>query len=175
VLAQLNTIPGVAEVCVDVTGRLFRIVPRPGSDPSRIVSHILAVLGSESRFLRDPGIRLDSGDDELWLNSGNIRTLSHIEARLLSERWGSEAARHARLDPDTALAMRELLRAELMQEFDRVHKEGGTDDRIWYRNAFPAAFERTLLRLAPITPEQAKAVKDSLFISLGHQLHPSAS
>jgi hypothetical protein len=169
VLAQLSTIPGVKSASVDVTGRHFTLTMRGKADPSRISGEVLKVLGTDAKQLEDPRLsQMTSGDDEeLWLDSRNIRKLSLLEARMLSNTWGIAAAAAAELDPETAVCLCESLRSEFVREFDRVRNLGGTSDRNWYVRAFPEVFDRAIRRLGEIPPAQAAALRASLLQQIG--------
>jgi len=170
VLAQLDAIPGVESARVDVTGRHFILTIQSEKSPSRITSRILKILGRDTQQLQDPRfaeINPSRGESELWLDSRNIRKLSLLEARMLSNRWGVAAAAAAALDPDTAVYLCECLRSEFVREFDRVRKQGGTSDRGWYVQSFPGVFDRAILRLEEIPPAQAAALRASLLQQIG--------
>jgi hypothetical protein len=170
VLAQLDAIPGVASASVDVTGRHFILTMQSKADPSRIRGEILKVLGTDAKQLEDPRfaeITPGGGEEELWLDSRNIRKLSLLEARMLSNRWGVAAAAAAGLDPDTAVYLCECLRSEFVREFDRVRNQGGTSDRNWYVQSFPEVFDRAIVRLGKIPPAQAAALRASLLQQIG--------
>jgi hypothetical protein len=170
VLAQLDAIPGVESASVDVTGRHFILTMRGKADPSRIRGKILKVLGTDAKQLEDPRfseITSGGGEEELWLDSRNIRKLSLLEARMLSDTWGIAAAAAAELDPDTAVYLCECLRSEFVREFDRIRIQGGTSDRNWYVQAFPDVFDRAIRRLGEIPPARAAALRASLLQQIG--------
>lgn len=96
----------------------------------------------------------------------NIRGLSLLEARILAVNWARSAAAESGLPDDPASHLTNLLRVELVKELDRVHAEGGTSDRNWYKSAFPAAFERAVAGIKMISPLQANSLRASLLRSL---------
>lgn len=168
-LARLSKIPHVAAAQVDATGRHFVLLPSEGADPAAVASQALQILGPDSSHLQDPGIESLIGGfdlDELWVSFNNIRRLSLLEARILAANWGESAAREAGLSAQGAMHLADLLRAELMKELDRVHAEGGTSERTWYKRAFPDAFERAVAAMDMISSSQADILRKSLMRSL---------
>jgi hypothetical protein len=169
VLARLNQIPGVATAQVDATGQHFVILPTEEADPAVTIDQVLQILGTNSRFLEDPGLEnvvvgFDPG--EIWMGADNIRGLSLLEARILAANWARSATTESGLPDALASHLADLLRVELVKELDRVHAEGGTSERNWYKRAFPAAFERAIAGMEMISPAQADSLRECLLRSL---------
>ncbi len=138
-------------------------------DNAFLVEKTLEVLGADSSHLQDPeSVSLVGGADleEIWTGPDNIRSLSLLEVRILANNWGRSAASEAGLPPDLALRLPRQLRVELTKEVDRMHAQGGTSDRNWYKRSFPAAFERTIAGLETLSPSQSDSVRNSLMHSL---------
>ena len=164
-LARLSKIPGVASAQVDATGQHFVLLPKEEADTEIAVDQALQILGTKSRHLQGPefeSLVMNFDLEEIWLSTNNIRSLSLLETRILANRWGGSAATDAGLSSDLALHLSDLLRIELVKEFDRVHAKGGTSERDWYKTAFPAAFERAIARMEMISPSQANSLGASL-------------
>ncbi|HYK88369.1 MAG TPA: hypothetical protein VE398_06345 [Acidobacteriota bacterium] len=165
----MNRIPGVISAQVDVTGRHFVIIPGAEAIEESAIDQAIRILGPNSRDLKDPEFENPNEEydlEEIWLTADNIRSLSLLEARILANNWGRSAAADADLPDDLALRLASRLRLELTKEFDRIHAQGGTMDRNWYRRAFPAAFERAVHGLSGLSGSQAGCVRDSLLRSL---------
>ncbi len=164
-LAQLDNITGVAGAQVDVTGRRFVLATTRKCNPEYVVGRALEILGPGCSLQQEMASS-DEGEEGIWLDSGNIRSLSLLEARILAFRWGAAASKAAGLPDDLSGRLPQLLESELATEFNRVHTSGGAADPGWHRRAFPAAFDRVIAAMRQIVPAQANAVLKSLLGSL---------
>ena len=169
-MARLESIPAVTAAYVEITGRHFLLIVGTRISAPEATAEALRVLGADSCQLEIPWDEEEIsgiGKGELWLTSGNLVSLSLLEARILADRWGRCAAREAKLDHTAEIHFGVILRSELARVFFRVHEEGGVTEPAWYLRAFPAALDRCIARMDQIAvPDQIRVLRDSLFRSL---------
>jgi hypothetical protein len=166
VLARLQSLPGISEAYVELTGRHFLLIPESGELAAGTTSVALDVLGTGSGRLdaeREQGEISDFDAGGLWLDCGSLINLSLLEARILAALWGGAAAREAKLNDNVADDVVERLRVELSNEFRTIHGAGGTTDRTWHVVRFRLAFDRCLQHTRSImTQEQGEVLRESL-------------
>lgn len=165
-LARLEAIDGVAIARTEATGRHFLLELDPGSVADAVQARALESLGGDSHRLE-----LDAEEDqvggflegELWMSPEELLKLSLIEARILARRHALDAAKSAGLDAEQESKLEELVRQELFSEFEAVHERGGSEDRVWYKPAFRAAFDRACVRArAFLSGDQAIKAMDAM-------------
>ncbi len=166
VLARLQSCPGVDRACVDLTGQYFLIM----ANADLITAGVLQELGAGACAVVSPAKELQIEmfrAGEVWLDCGSIERISMLEARILATKWGGTAAREAGIPVEVAVRVASVLQRELNREFARVHRQGGTSVRNWYKSAFPGAFRRVAADLRSFLDQrEVKKIASSLDNSL---------
>lgn len=169
-LAQLNSLDGVAESGVEASGQYFTVHLSPGADPSAVASAAASVLGDNIQLppeLQSVYWKACGENGEIWFNAETLISLSLIEARILTREWGAAAAAHAGLEPGVAERFLAVLYRELAGEFKVMHARGGATDADWYLSRFAEAFEWTLRNMeAHTSVERLASLRESLEKSL---------
>ena len=158
-LARLDAIPGVSEARVDSSGRHFWLPVDETVDPAAVIALALAVLGKGSRALAPARAEAQlsaqrRGDP--WLGASEVRTLSFVEARLLSVRIAGDLQRLSGIGPDDREEVTEAIRAELFIAMQRVHAEGGRGSSGWIYEEWPAIAAAAVRRCAETVPEELR-------------------
>ena len=126
-LAQLQSVDGVAQARVDWTGRSFLLILRKPSKAEAAVEAATKILGPSTR-------RLESKDEREqiqsfvtgapWLRPGETARMSAHEADVLATRYVTDAARSAGLDDPRTARLIALAREELTSLFERLEQTG---------------------------------------------------
>ncbi len=165
-LARLDALPGVAAARVDSSGRFFWLSITDGADAEAVASLAVSVLGGRARRLPSTraAVQLASrvhGDP--WLGSGEVMTLSFVEARLLAVRLAGDAASGAGLTPDQREELAEAIRVELFAAMERIHAEGGRKTGGWIYEEWPSIARAAFVRCAgPIPPDAGRRLAELL-------------
>jgi hypothetical protein len=127
VLAQLESVDGVAQARVDWTGRSFLLVLRKSSKPKAVVDAAAKVLGPTTR-------RLESKEEREqiesfvagapWLRPGETARMSAHEADVLATRYVTDAAKSVGLDEPRTARLIGLAREELVSLFKKFEQTG---------------------------------------------------
>lgn len=126
-LARLDVIPGVAESRVDWSGRRFLLTLEAGSQESAVATAALATLGDDTTLLSDEEERTAFNayrGGEAWMRAGETLRLSHHEAGVLAERYGTEIGAELDLNEQQTGKLVKLFESELTRAFERVHRGG---------------------------------------------------
>ena len=126
-LAQLEGIQGVREARVDWTGQKFLLTVDGSIEPERI-------LAATSKLLGPTVERLSPAEEQEqiatykagapWLRSGETARMSAHEARVLAERYATDAARQAGLDDERSNRLTALVQDELEKLFAKFERTG---------------------------------------------------
>lgn len=127
-LAQLDKVPGVAESRIDWTGHYFLLKVADGVEPEGVVDPAREVLGSGAQRLKAAAeteqiAAFEHG--EPWMRSGETLRLSGEEARVLGDRFTTDAAKESGLDAAKTQRLRELVQDETKRLLESLHAEGG--------------------------------------------------
>ena len=144
-LAQLDTIPGIAESRVDWEGKHVLIRLASGASAGRVLERATPILGEGAARLgrAAEGERIASfrrGDP--WMRSAETVRLSQHEARVLGASLSKGAAEKAGLNDDQAGRIRSILTEEITLLFERMHASGTRPDDVKHEDL--AALERRL-------------------------------
>ncbi len=159
-LARLQALPGLSQARGDSSGRFVWIEVAGGVEIADAARAAGTVLGAKARALPEAEAEAQlaarpRGDP--WLTSGEVMTLSYVEARLLSVRLAGEARRQTGAGPAEGEALAEAIRAELFGAMERVHAEGGRSSSGWIHDEWPALASAATARCAATLPPEVRA------------------
>jgi hypothetical protein len=156
VLARLRKLAGVADARVECSGLFFVLSLTERADPDAAARAALDALGPGSRRVPSDEARpqLDARRrGEIWFSEEEIRALSYVEARIVTNRALAAATQGLSLAPAQVESIREAIRVEVFAAIDRVHDEGGRSSSGWFAAEWPGIVGRTRARLAGAVPE----------------------
>jgi hypothetical protein len=127
----MDGLDGIVESRVDWTGRRFVLSLRAGAHRTRIVDQALALLGDDARELESEDSRavLEAHRRrEGWLRAAETIRQSRVEASVLAQQFGGDAADELELDAAGARVIVEVFEREFAAAFERTHARLGLVD-----------------------------------------------
>ena len=126
-LAQLEAVEGIREARVDWTGQSFLLSMDASARPEKVVAELKKLLGPTAQRLQP-----DEEQEQIatfkagapWLRSGETARMSAHEAKVLAQRYATDAARDAGLDEERSGRLIALVQDELEKLFGRFEQTG---------------------------------------------------